>query len=57
MNQEALDQQTFPVVQCSGCQTPMRVVACKAGLNELHVVTYRCDGCATETERMLKRKG
>jgi predicted Zn finger-like uncharacterized protein len=56
MNEQALDRQTFPVVQCPGCQTPMRVVASQAGLNELHAVTYRCEGCGTETERMLKRE-
>jgi DNA-directed RNA polymerase subunit RPC12/RpoP len=55
MDDRALDQQAFPVVQCPGCQMAMRVIASDAGLNELHTVTYRCDGCGTETQRLFKR--
>jgi predicted Zn finger-like uncharacterized protein len=55
VNEEAPEQDTFPIVRCPGCQTPMLVVASEAGPSELHAVTYRCERCGTETQRMLKR--
>lgn len=47
----------FPTVRCPGCQTLMAVVVTESMPNGMNIVTYRCDGCGTETERIIKDHG
>lgn len=41
-------------VRCPGCQTLMVVVVAESMPNGMNRVTYRCDRCGTETERLIK---
>lgn len=47
-------QATFPVVTCPGCLIPMAALVTESIPNGLLRVTYRCEGCSTETQRMFK---
>ena len=47
-------QTTFPVVTCPGCQIPMAERVTESIPNGLLRVTYRCESCSTETQRVFK---
>jgi len=45
---------TFPVVTCPGCLIPMAELVTESIPNGLLRVTYRCESCSTETQRVFK---
>lgn len=47
-------QRTFPSVICPGCRKPMTPTITEAGPHNFNLVTYRCDTCANETQRIVK---
>jgi hypothetical protein len=49
-------QATFPVVTCPGCQVPMAELVTEAVPNGLLRVTYRCESCSAEAQRVFRGK-
>jgi hypothetical protein len=47
-------QATFPVVTCPGCLIPMAELVTESIPSGVLRVTYRCESCSTETQRVFK---
>jgi hypothetical protein len=54
MNNPLAHKGSLPEVKCPGCQRLMDVMFTEAIPNGQVKVTYRCGGCGTETDRIMR---
>ena len=57
MGAEPQIHRLLPTVMCSGCRVRMASVVVDSLPADRIDVTYRCDKCGAETQRMIKARG
>ena len=57
MRAEPINRRTLPAVTCPGCRVKMEPVVVNSLPADRIDITYRCDKCGFETDRVIRVRG